>query len=340
MGKHTQRKPGYLPEVAASAAPFALLLTAPASALAEPTLPIKGLPLGHQETATFDHDLHTTTDTMHGSLGLMRHDVVPVGAGGFSALSDFRHALSDTQELTGGGSLTAVKSASGRAAVSRSQRHDVRLGSPVRLMTGNEQHVTRSRSGTLAPSGPRGAGTHLTGVGGSAENGVWLPYGVDALSQDSGQADAGHNLSFDAGHFTGDLRGGAGIHRSAAQAVDAGRLGSVVVNSEQHGLGQFTGRLDHPLSGSFGANHLAGGNFGPVSGLVATTQSAAPGAASNAFRGSLSVDEVASTGGALTTSTAGGRLSFSPSVTGAALGRRPVTEGWTVSGPPLVITPQ
>ncbi|WP_091624996.1 hypothetical protein [Amycolatopsis saalfeldensis] len=333
MGKHTQRKPGYLPKVAASAAPFALLLAAPASALAEPTLPIEGLPLGHQETATFDHGLHTTTDAAHGSLGLTRHDVLPVGAGGFSALSDFRHALSDTQELTGGGSLTAVKSAGGTAAVSRSQRHDVRLGSPVRLMSGNEQHFTRSCAGTLAPSS---ADTCLNGVGGSAENGVWLPYGVDALSQDSGQADAGHILSFDAGHFTGDLRGGAGVHRSAAQAVDAGQLGSVVLNSEQHGLGQFTGRLDHPLSGNLGANHIAGGTFGPVSGLLATTQSADPGGASNSFRGSLTVNEVGSTGGAVTASGAGGRLSLSPSVTGAALGQPPVT----VSTPPLVITPQ
>jgi hypothetical protein len=339
MGKHTQRKPGYLPKVAASAAPLALLLAAPVTALAEPTQPIEGLPLGHQESATFDHDLHATTDTAHGSLGLTRHDAFPVGAGGFSALSDFRHALADTQELTGGGSLTAVKSSNGTAALSRSQRHDVRLGSPVRLMTGNEQHVTRSLSSTLDPFGTRGADTRLAGAGGSAENGVWLPYGVDALSQDSGQVDAGRALSFDAGHFTGDLRGGAGVHRSAAQAVDAGPLGSVVVNSEQHGLGQFTGHLDHALSGNVGTNHIAAGNFGPASGLVATTQSADNGTAASTFRGDLSVNEVATTRGALTTSAADGRVLVSPSIDWTALGQS-AAQGWTVSAPPLAITPQ
>ncbi|MDT8910608.1 hypothetical protein [Amycolatopsis sp. PS_44_ISF1] len=294
MGKHTQRKPGYLPKVAASAAPLALLLAAPASALAEVTTPIEGLPLRHGESGTFDHGRRTTADTAPGVLGRSHHDVRPLGAGGFPALPGLRPTLAGTQDRAGSGSLTAVKSANGATAVSRSQYRDVRLGSPARLHTGSDQHVTRSGSGAFGGAGP--PDTRATGVDGSAEHGVRRPYGADALNRNPSHTDFGRARPFDAGHFTGDLRGGTGAHRPAGDAEHTGPLGSVVVDSDEHGLGQFVGRLDHPgadhlvsehrVTGDLGPAHPASADLGPVPGPAAQSADAA----SSSFRGTLSLD--------------------------------------------------
>ncbi|VVJ23274.1 Uncharacterised protein [Amycolatopsis camponoti] len=198
MGKHSRRKSGYLPRVAAGAAPVALLFAAPAVALAAPAE--LTLPIDHRHTTTLDND----GDTLSAS----RRDVV-------------------------------VK-----------QLGDARLASDL-----TEAVATRGdRAGALE----RG------------HQGVWLAKGVDVLSENAEQLDAGL--------FTGDLTGGIAARRSSGQAVDLGQLGAVGTTSEVHAVGSFAGDLD------VGQAHELGGQLGPASGLVKTT--------SGAFSGDLGVDHV------------------------------------------------
>lgn len=202
MGKHSRRKSGYLPRVAAGAAPVALLFAAPAVALAAPAE--LTLPIDHRHTTTLDND----GDTLSAS----RRDVV-------------------------------VK-----------QLGDARLASDL-----TEAVATRGdRAGALE----RG------------HQGVWLTKGVDVLSENAEQLDAGL--------FAGDLTGGVAARHSSGHAVDLGRLGAVGTASELHAIGSFAGDLDA------GQTHELGGQLGPASGLVKTSQSGTSGS----FSGDLGVDHV------------------------------------------------
>lgn len=114
-----------------------------------------------------------------------------------------------------------------------------------------------------------------------SHQGVWLAKGVDVLSENAEQADTGL--------FTGDLTGGVAARRSSGQAVDLGQLGAVGTASEQHVIGSFAGVLD------VGHQHELGGQLGPASGLVKTSQSLSSGS----FSGDLGVDHVVHVQGVL-----------------------------------------
>ncbi|QYN24007.1 hypothetical protein [Amycolatopsis sp. DSM 110486] len=258
MGKHTQRMPGYLPKVAAGAAPLALLLAGPASALADPTLPLDGLPLDLQQHGSLDHSVHSSA----AAVGVVRDTSVATRGLPVSAASSATQAATDTTGYGPSDSLTAVKTTNG---FSQSQRHELRAGSPVRLMAGNSSRVTSSSPGS--------------GLGAATAEGAWLPYGVDVLTDSSGDVGAGR--------FAGDLGDGVGVHRTSGHAVDFGGLGSLVANSEQHGTGRFVGSLDFS---DVGRRHLATADVGPVSGFLLTTQSLS----SNGFRGEFAAADAAS----------------------------------------------
>ncbi|WIX80914.1 hypothetical protein QRX50_09190 [Amycolatopsis carbonis] len=294
MGKHTQRKPGYLPKVTAGAAPLALLLAGPASALADPTLPLDGLPLDLQQHGNLDHSVHSSA----ASVGATRDTSVATRGLPVSAASSVTQAVSDNTGYGLSDSLTAVKTTNG---FSQSQRHEVRAGSPVRLSAGNSSRVTASPPGSSVAS--------------STAEGVWLPYGIDVLTDSSG-----------AGHFAGDLGGGVGVHRTSGHAVDLGGLGSVVANSEQHGTGQFAGSLD---ASDLGQRHIATADVGPVSGFLLTTQSLSD----NDFRGELAASDAVSTRVSTRTSVSP-RVGQTQSVGVTAFGA-PVVPDVVFSTPPL-----
>lgn len=119
------------------------------------------------------------------------------------------------------------------------------------------------------------------GAGQSSHQGLWLGHGVDVLSENAEQLDTGL--------FTGDLSGGIAARRSSGQAVDLGQLGAVGTTSEQHAFGSFTGVLD------VGQKHELGGQLGPTSGLVRTSQSLTSGSIS----GDLGIDHVVDVRGRL-----------------------------------------
>lgn len=290
MGKHTQRKPGYLPKVASGAAPLALLLAGPASALADPTLPLDGLPLDLQQHGTLDHSVHSSA----ASVGVARDTSVATHGLPVSAASSLTQAVSDTTGYGLSDSLTAVKTTNG---FSQSQRHEVRTGSPVRLMAGNSSRVTS------------------TSPASSTAEGVWLPYGVDVPTDSSG-----------AGSFAGDLGGGVGVHRTSGYAVDFGGPGSVVANSEHHATGQFIGSLD---VSDVGQRHIATADAGPVSGFLLTTQSLS----GNDFRGELKAADATSARVSTGTSVSS-RVGHTQSAGATAFGA-PVVPDVVFSTPPL-----
>jgi hypothetical protein len=241
MGKHSRRKSGYLPRVAAGAAPVALLFAAPVSAFAaqsDLTLPLDriSLPVDHRYAGTLDS----------GALYAGRRDVVSRELGDARVASDLAEAAGVGQD---------------GASVARMGEHDLRV-SQVAVATGNEQRL----AGASTP-------TRL-GTGESTHHGVWLGNGVDVLSENAEQVDSGV--------FTGDLTGGIAARRSSGQAVDLGRLGAVGTSSEQHAAGRLSGVLD------VGQKHDLGGQLGPASGLVKTSQSLSSGSIS----GDLGVDHV------------------------------------------------
>jgi hypothetical protein len=248
MGKHSRRRSGYLPRVAAGAAPVALFFAGPAAAFAAPAdLP---LPIDHRHTTTLDNDGDTLSAT--------RRDVV-------------------TKQLG-----------------------DVRLVSDV--------------TEALATSGDR------AGLAQSSHQGVWLGHGVDVLSENAEQLDTGL--------FTGDLTGGIAARRSSGQAVDLGQLGAVGTTSEQHAIGSLPGgpgggapgsERSSDCHGSFagvldvGQRHELGGQLGPASGLVRTSQSLT----SDSISGDLGIDHVVHVQGS--TTSVRGTLDQHPSVSAGVL---------------------
>ncbi|MGW7530652.1 hypothetical protein [Amycolatopsis sp. NPDC054798] len=288
MGKHTKRTPGYLPRMAAGAAPLALLLAGPAAALAD--TPRGGLPL----------DLH-----QHGSssdLQLTRDETVATHDLPASTASNLRQALDQD-------------------AASQSQTHDVRLGEAGRAVTGNDLGVHHTRPFDSA---------HVAGLDQSMRHGVQLPHGVDALSSSKTSAETGL-----AGRFSGDLMSGTRFERTSADAVDLGPAGSVVANSDENVLGQFTGKLDVTRLETT-ERHSVSGDLGPVHALAATSQSTAE--RSDRFHGELSAAEIAAVR-ASTASTVGIPVTRSQHVGAEVLGNPVIDNGWTVSGPPFTFSP-
>ena len=361
MGKHSKRKVGYLPKVAAGAAPVALLFAAPATALAaqsDLTLPLDklALPVDHQQDGTLGRDLTSATDgdasVVTGSLGLTRHDVFGKRVGDAQWVSDVkesvdsRHEARDTEIIDTSG-LVKVVDEKEVEAVSHAEKHSLRPSEDVLARTANDQRLSRGGNRASALSLNPGAGTaglldrdeRRFGGGESTRHGVWLPNGIDALTENSEQADTGlrRSVLLDGdtagdGRFAGDLAGGLATRRSSGQAVDLGPYGAIGTTSEQHAVGQFSGALDTArntqgaLSGrlddlvmtDFGQSHALGGNVGPVSGLLNTAQtgrtgltaSSDPAARSegrltDSISGDLGIDHVAALHGGTTTSVRG-----------------------------------
>ncbi|WP_409461992.1 hypothetical protein [Amycolatopsis sp. GA6-003] len=288
MGKHTKRTPGYLPRMAAGAAPLALLLAGPAAALAD--TPRGELPL----------DLH-----QHGSssdLQFTRDETLATRDLPASAASDLHQALAPD-------------------AAGQSQTHDLRVGDAVRTVTGNGLGVHHTQPF---------AGAHVAGLDQSMRHGVQLPHGVDALSASKTAAETGL-----AGRFSGDLMGGTRVERTSADAVDLGPAGSVVANSDESVLGQFTGKLDVARLEST-ERHSVSGDLGPVHTLAAMGQSTEE--RTERFHGELSAADIAAVRGS-GASTLGVPVTRSQHVEAEVLGNPVIDNGWTVSGPPFTFSP-
>ena len=395
MGKHSKRKAGYLPKVAAGAAPVALLFAAPATALAaqtDITLPLDKLvlPVDHQQDGTLGRDLTTATEgdtsVVDGSLAVTRHDVLGKRVGDAQWVSDVKesaeshHQASDT-ELIDTAVLAKAVGEKEADAISHAEKHSLRLGEDVLARTSNDQRLSRGGKRDSAFSVNPSAGTagildtdeRRLGGGESTRHGVWLPDGIDVLTENSEQADSGLRRSVlldggtaSAGRFAGDLAGGVATRRASGQALDLGRYGAIGTTSEQHATGQFSGalddvrgslsgRLDGLLKTDFGQSHALGGNVGPVSGLVSTAQwgrtglttSSDPAARSedglaDSISGDLGIDHVAALHGETSTSIHGvlpeQLVSQQQTVSAGLLDQAPTTTSWTIAAPPLSIT--
>lgn len=280
MGKHSRRKSGYLPKVAAGAAPVALLFAAPATALATPSEIT--LPLDHRHDGTLQRDLTTAgqdgTTVVRETLTATRHDFLAKEVAGAVVVNDVSESATTRRETW---QTPASAAEQETEAVARGSRHSLRLGD-VSATTANNQRLAHgaARDLTLAP-GVAGSVERRVGLGEGASHGVWLADDVDVLSQNAEQVDTGLR-----GTFTGDLDGALSVRRSSGQAVDLGPVGGLGTTSEQHASGQFAGVLD------VGQKHEVGGQLGPVSGWATTTESLGPAGPAGSIRGDLGVDHV------------------------------------------------
>lgn len=204
---------------------------------------------------------------------------------------------------------------------SQSQTHDLRLGDTARALTGNDLDVHHTQPFESA---------HVAGLNQSMRHGVRLPHGVDVLSSSKTGTETGL-----AGRFSGDLMGGTRVDRTSADAVDLGPAGSVVANSDESALGQFTGKLDVARLEST-ERHSVSGDLGPVHTLAATSQSTA--VRTERFHGELSAADIAAVR-ASTASTLGVPVTRSQHVGAEVLGNPVIDNGGTVSGPPFTFSP-
>ncbi len=300
MGKHSRRKSGYLPKVAAGAAPVALLFAAPATALAtqtDITLPIDriSLPVDHRHAGTLDRDISTATENetsaAREAVTATRHDFVAKDIAGALLVNDVTESAAVRRE---GWQTATAASERESESVTRAGQHALRLGA-VSATTANNQRLGQraSRDLSLSP-GLAGTTERRIGAGEGTGNGVWLPYGVDVLSQNGEQLDTGLR-----GTITGDLQGALSARRSSGQAVDLGQLGAIGTTSEQHATGQFAGVLD------MGQQHELGGQLGPAWGLAKTSQYVGTTGPAGSIRGDLGVDHVIHIEGDTTTSVSG-----------------------------------
>ncbi|MEU5258354.1 hypothetical protein [Amycolatopsis sp. NPDC021455] len=288
MGKHTRRKSGYLPKVAAGAAPVALLFAAPATALATPAE--LTLPLDHREDSTFGRDVSTSgqdgSSVVRETLTATRHDFLAKDVAGAVLTNDFAESATtrreERQTETAAGSRESE-------SLTRTGRHTLRLGD-VRAVTANNQRLGQGGSHDLSLSPLAGGAERRIGVGEGSTHGVWPADGVDVLSQNAEQLDTGLH-----GSFAGDLQGALSARRSSGQAVDLGGLGAVGTTSEQHATGQLTGVLD------LDQQHELGGQLGPAWGWTETSQSLGPAGPAGSIRGDLGVDHVVHAEGTTTT---------------------------------------
>ncbi|MEU3625550.1 hypothetical protein BS329_06280 [Amycolatopsis coloradensis] len=333
MGKHSRRKPSYLPKVAAGAAPLALLFAGPATSLAAPTDPAIPLPLDHKREGTLDRGVGATSEgdntVLSGFLNSTGQNVYSKDLGGPKVVADVRRSASETVETRDGvtvrgdkvGALAASKTTE---ALTQGQRNTVRLDPYGAAVAGNETELERSGTRlTEAALDPR-TGTPILvtedGRGIGASEGTYhairpLP-GVGVINETDQHAggELGRALRLD-GDFSGDLGGALEAGRSSGHALDLGDFAAVGTTSAQHGDGRFRGVLPSDVdSGTgFGQEHVLGGTAGPATGLAATEQDASlaqhgpalTGSGANKISGDLGVGHVASAHGTTTTSPRG-----------------------------------
>jgi hypothetical protein len=287
MGKHSRRKSGYLPKVAAGAAPVALLFAAPATALAtqtDITLPLDriSLPVDHRHDGTLDRDISTATENETSSareaVTATRHDFVAKEMAGALLIDNLSESAAIRRE---GWQNATASSESESASLVRTGPHALRLGR-ISATTANSQRLGQgaSRDLIIAP-GLAGSAERRLGIGEGTSHGIWLPEGIDVLSQNAEQLDTGWR-----GTFAGNLHGALSARRSSGQAVDLGGLGAVGATSEQYATGRIAGVLD------VGQKHEAGGQLGPAWGLAKTSQSFDEAGPAGSIRGDLGVDHV------------------------------------------------
>jgi hypothetical protein len=279
MGKHSRRKSGYLPKVAAGAAPDALLFAAPAAALASPAE--LTLPLDHRDDSTFRRDVSTSgengSSVVRETVTTTRHDFLAKEVAGAVLANDLTETAATRREERQSETWAASQEAE---SLTRAGRHTVGLGD-VRAATANNQRLGQGAARNLSLSPLGGGAEHRIGLGEGMSHGIWPAAGVDVLSQNAEQLDTGLY-----GTFTGDLQGALSARRSSGQADDLGRLGAVGTPSDQHATGQLTGVLD------VGQSHEAGGQLGPLWGLARTSQSLGPAGPAGSISGDLGVDHV------------------------------------------------
>jgi hypothetical protein len=230
MGKHSRRKSGYLPKVAAGAAPVALLFAGPASAFAaQPDLP---LPIDHRHTTTLASDGDTLSAT--------RRDVVLKQLGDARLASDVTEAVAtrgdragvverahqgvwlakgvdvlseDAEELDTGlftGDLT------GGVATRRSSGQAVDLGRLGAVGTTSEQHLTGRLSGVLDLGQQHELGGELGPAWGLVKTSQSL--GPATSGSISGDLGVDHVLQVQGGSTT-TVRGTLGQHQSLTASV-------------------------------------------------------------------------------------------------------------------------
>ncbi len=344
MGKHSRRKPSYLPKVAAGAAPLALLLAGPATAFAAPGDPAFPLPLDHNREDTFDRGVGVTsegdTSLLRGFVNSTERNVYSKDIGDAKIVADVRRSVRESVETRGGatarpdrvGALAASKTAE---AVTQGQRNTVKLDPYGSVVAGNETRFERIGGRlTEAALDPR-TGTpwfvsqDSRGLG--ASEGTYhavrpLP-GFGVINETEQHAGGGLDraLRLDGG-FSGDLAGVLEAGRSSGHAVDLGQFAAVGTTSAQHGGGRFSGVLPpHVGPGDdFGQEHVLGGTVGPATGLMSTGQdvdlvqqgATLGGSGANTISGELGVDEAARVHGVTTTSVRGVLPSTDPGQAG------------------------
>jgi hypothetical protein len=254
MGMHSKPKVGYLPKVAAGAAPFALLIAGPATAwAAEPSLPQL---VDHQHSGSFGKDLSSgTTDLDSGASSFVN---------GFIAATESDTYLAEL----GDGTVQEISKASGRA------------------------HTANTAVGSLAvdtahgPAGLISQEVHQLSTSVSRYDAVRLPDGSDLIGEFSESPQLGLSrtttLTGDrsgAIHPVAGLGGNAGLGHTSGYAVDVGDLVAFGTSSEQGGSGSFTGLLDlargadgmltstvtDGVDAAVHQSHAVGGHLGPVS---------------------------------------------------------------------------
>ncbi|MEV6911124.1 hypothetical protein [Amycolatopsis sp. NPDC051071] len=330
MGKHSRRKPSYLPKVAAGAAPLALLFAGPATALAAPSDAAIPLPLDHKREGTLDRGVGLSregdTPILRGFVSSTERNVYSKDLGDAKLVADVRRSVSESVETRDGVTIRpdkvrALAASKTAEAVTQGQRNTMRLERYGTVAAGNETKFERSGARlTDAALDPRtGTASLVTedGRGLGASEGTYhavgpLPgFGVINETEQHAGGGLGRTLRLD-GAFSGDLGGAMEAGRSSGHAVDLGQFAAVGTTSAQHGGGWFTGDLplDVGSGGDFGQEHVLGGTVGPATGLVTTEQvaslaqhGAAPtGSGANTLSGDLGVDEVANIHGVTTTS--------------------------------------
>lgn len=333
MGKHSRRKPSYLPKVAVGAAPLALLLAGPATAIATQTDPSIPLPLDHQREGSLDRGAGFTTEgdtsVFRGFLTNTERNVFGKDLGDAKVVADVRRSVSETVETRESvtarpdkvGALGAAKTTE---ILKQGQREAVKVDRYGSVVAGNETELERTgaRLTEVALDPRTGVPTFVSqdGRGLRAAEGTYhavrpLP-GVGVINETDqragGTLDRAVRLD---GGFTGDLGGVLEAGRSSGHAVDFGDLASVGTTSTQHGNGRFKGvlPLDVGSGAAFGQEHALGGTVGPGTGLVTTGQDVdlaqhggeLTGAGSHTISGDLGIGEVASARGTTTSSVRG-----------------------------------
>lgn len=375
MGKHSRRKPSYLPKVAAGAAPLALLLAGPTAALATQTdqgIPLVSvpLPLDHQREGAVDRGIDVTSEgdnsVLRGFANSTERNVYSKDLGDAKIVADVRRSMSESVENRDGvvvrpdkvGALTASKTAE---TITQGQRDTVKLDHYGAVVAGNETKLQRTGArlteAALDPRTGRASVVTADGRGFGASEGTYhaarpLP-GFGVINETEQHAGGGldRTLRLDGG-FAGDLGGALETGRSSGHAVDLGEYAAVGTTSAQHGGGRFSGVLDTSGAG-LGQEHALGGSAGPVAGLVTTSQdtnaaqrgAGLTGSGANKISGDLGVVEVAHVRGATTTSARGILPTTDPTQAGnvrqsgtldlTLLGQQPTHTGVTFGALPL-----